>query len=85
MQQGIAIKNNRNKIPSQLKGDKMTELPIEKIEENWRTYEKILSRLEDSSINKFLEVSGERLAICPLNRSTTFGRHGERSARPREV
>ena len=49
----------------------MTEIEVEKIESNWKKYEKILGRLSNDGINNLLEAMGERIIMCPLSRSTS--------------
>ena len=43
----------------------MTNLTIEQIESNWKTYEKLCKRLSDHSLNKLLDELGERIVMCP--------------------
>ena len=42
-------------------------LELEKIESNWKTYEKLCHRLSDSNINNLLETIAERLVMCPAS------------------
>ena len=49
----------------------MTEINIDKIESNWKKYEKILGRFSDEGINKIIEVMGERMVTCPFSRSSS--------------
>jgi hypothetical protein len=43
---------------------------FEKVQSNWSTLEKLLSRLEDENINNMLDELGERLAIAPASQKT---------------
>ena len=48
----------------------MTEIEVEKIESNWKKYEKILGRISCDGISNLLESMGERIVMCPLSRSS---------------
>ena len=45
-------------------------MSIEKIESNWKTYEKLCRRLSDDSLNKLLDDLGERIIMCPASPRT---------------
>ena len=44
-----------------------TSLPVEKIESNWETFNKLCRRLSDHNLNKLLDDLGERLVMCPAS------------------
>ncbi len=48
----------------------MLELDVNTIEKNWKTYEKLASKLDDESVNKLTSVIGERICLAPASTHT---------------
>ena len=49
---------------------------LDKLQQNWKTYEKLCKRLCSSSLNNLLDVLGERMVMCPaMPRINQYGCH----------
>tara|TARA_B100001250_G_C19414790_1_gene620640 strand:- start:67 stop:642 length:576 start_codon:yes stop_codon:yes gene_type:complete len=42
-------------------------MDIEKIESNWKTFEKLCKKLSDPNIDKMIDELGERIVMCPAS------------------
>jgi hypothetical protein len=51
-------------------------MDFDKVESNWKTYESLVGRLSDDSLNRLMNDVGERLILCPASpREEQYGCH----------